>query len=158
MKETSTTSAVDSDIVFIQKTLADMKFREFVHLPISRIIRLTNLFRAVESDERFAEVFPKDAVVKSRKYVFSPKRCEVMKSFMQNHEAYANWCCAKLHLRIENCMFKVRQMLEGVAFDNTEISTERMQVYQSLYNVVSDSGESLEDRRIARAEAQARKK
>lgn len=158
MKETSTTNAVNSDIVFIQKTLAEMKFCEFICLPISRIGHLANLFEVVESEEQFTAVFPKDAVVKSREYVCSPKKCELVKIFMQNQNAYANWCCAKLRLRIENCMFKVRQMLEGVTFDSTEISTERMQAYQRLYDVVSDSGESLELRRILRAEAQVHKK
>ena len=158
MKETSAIQAIHGDIVLIQTTLADMTFAQFISLPISRLMRLTKLLSAANSDEQFEVTFAKSDVFKSREYACSPKKCEQMKLFMPNDEAYADWCYAKFRLRVKNCMFKIRQMLEGVNFDNAEISAARMRLYQKLYNVVSNSGVSLVDRRAARAAAQTGKK
>lgn len=157
MKETSAAKATRNDIILIQTTLADMTFEQFIHLSISEIRHLATLFEISKSDEQFVATFARHEVRRNRQHVCSPTKCERVKTFMRNDEAYIDWCCDRLRIRIDNCMFKVRQMLEGVNFDNTELSTVKMQAYQELYDVVSNSGESLVNRRMARAAARASK-
>lgn len=154
MKETSAAKATRRDIILIRDTLADMTFDEFINLPISKIWHLANLFETSKSDDQFAAVFARYEVRENRMYVCSPRKCEQTKAIMQGEEAYVDWCCAKLRLRIQNCMFKVQQMLEGANFFETKQSDESLQVYQALYDVISDKGKSLKDLQIAHAEAQ----
>lgn len=160
MKNTSRSyTQVFHDINFAHKALASLTIEQFIEMPESQIRDFTALLEVVQSDDTFEAVFPPEMVLKYHRDVrhlgsyFSAYAAEAF----SGEQGYADWCCKKLHQRMDSLRRKFVQMLEGKAFHGTEIPTKRLELYQRLYDVVSDSGKSLVNIRIARAEAMAQR-
>lgn len=156
MKNTSTTRAVvHSDITLIQSALADMTIAEFIELPVDKLRHLATLLEIAQQDEAFLVNFPKKAVLEYHLHFHRLGRAvSAYAASLQGEDAYADWCCKKLRQRIESLRYKFLQMLESKTLRATELSAEQMQIYQRLYDVVSDSGKSLVDVHLALAETE----